>query len=398
VRILVIAPTPFFADRGCHVRILGEAKALQQLGHAIQICTYHLGKNIPGLETVRTMRIPWYKKLSAGPSVHKFYLDLLLLWKVLLCCRRFRPDILHAHLHEGIVIGKVAGALFRIPMVADLQGSLTEELLDHRFIPRWGWLVGLCRWVERKINELPHHLITSSFRTAQLMLEKFALEQSRVTAIGDGVDLDVFYPRMPDPDLRAKLGIAPSDKVVVFLGVLTPYQGIDLLLEMIPSIVRAQSRVKFLVLGFPEEQYRARAKSLGIDHCTIFTGKVSHADAPEYLALGTIAISPKMSMTEANLKLFTYMAMGLPTVVFDSPVNREILGDLGIYAAYGDPVSFAEAIVELLRDERKARDLGRLCYQKAVEWHSWKVVGDRLTELYEHVAGSSMSLESCTNR
>ncbi|GIW54478.1 MAG: hypothetical protein KatS3mg082_0882 [Nitrospiraceae bacterium] len=265
-------------------------------------------------------------------------------------------------------------------------------MLDHRFIPRWGWFVGLCRWVERKINELPHHLITSSLRTAQLVLEKFDLEESRVTAIGDGVDLDVFYPRMPDPDLRAKLGIAPSDKVVVFLGVLTPYQGIDLLLEMIPNIVRAQSRVKFLVLGFPEERYRARAKSLGIDHCTIFTGKVSHADAPEYLALGTIAISPKMSTTEANLKLFTYMAMGLPTVVFDTPVNREILGDLGIYATYGDPVSFAEAIVELLRDERKARDLGRLCYHKAVEWHSWKVVGDRLIELYEQVAGSSMSM------
>src|SRR4030095_11361156 len=71
-RILMVAPTPFFADRGCHVRILGEAQALIELGNEVKICTYPLGRDVPGIPTERTLPVPWYRKLSAGPSVHHF--------------------------------------------------------------------------------------------------------------------------------------------------------------------------------------------------------------------------------------------------------------------------------------------------------------------------------------
>ncbi|MGC8833187.1 MAG: glycosyltransferase family 4 protein, partial [Armatimonadota bacterium] len=74
-RILMVAPTPFFADRGCHVRILEEARALQNIGHKVVVVTYHNGRNVPGVEVRRIPRIPWYKKLEAGPSIHKCYLD-----------------------------------------------------------------------------------------------------------------------------------------------------------------------------------------------------------------------------------------------------------------------------------------------------------------------------------
>ena len=47
LHILVVAPTPFFSDRGTHIRILEEALALEQLGHTVTIATYHIGKNIP---------------------------------------------------------------------------------------------------------------------------------------------------------------------------------------------------------------------------------------------------------------------------------------------------------------------------------------------------------------
>jgi glycosyltransferase involved in cell wall biosynthesis len=385
MRILVIAPTPFFADRGCHVRILGEAKALQRLGHLLKVCTYHLGRDIGGLETARTVTIPWYRKLSAGPSIHKFYIDLLLLWKVLQSCWRFKPDVLHAHLHEGIVIGKMASALCRIPMVADLQGSLTEELLDHRSIPKWGWLIRLVRWVEGTINRMPQHVIISSMQTARIVRERFGLEDARMTAIGDGVDLDLFFPRSPDEKSRASLGIGREDRVVVFIGVLTPYQGIDLLMEAVPRVLSRMPHAKFLVIGYPEQEYRQKAEEAGIGKAMIFTGMVPYAEAARLLSVGHIAVSPKMSATEANQKLFVYMAMGFPVVVFDNPVNREILGDLGVYAANGDVAAFADAVVALLADERRARELGRRGSEKAARDHSWQAVGDRLADLYRQV-------------
>ncbi len=385
IRVLVIAPTPFFADRGCHVRILGEIKALQNQGDDVLLCTYHLGRDIENIETIRTLRIPWYQKLSAGPSIHKFYIDFLLLWKVLQACKSFQPSILHAHLHEGIVIGKLASWWHKIPMVADLQGSLTEEILDHGFIPRWEWLSSIVQWIEKKVNETPLHLIASATRTTQLVTEKFGV--TNISTIGDGVDLEVFYPRPEDLELKSSLGIDQEDKVVVFIGVLTAYQGIDLLLDAATLVLKDFPMVKFLIIGFPEKAYREKSVSMGLEAHVLFTGKIDYADAPRYLSLGHVAVSPKISSSEANLKLFTYMAMGLPSVVFDNSVNREILGDLGVYATNGELIPFANAIVKLLRDPERARQLGEGCYQKASAEYSWKAVGCALKAVYKEHAG-----------
>ena len=60
-----------------------------------------------------------------------------------------------------------------------------------------------------------------------------------------------------------------------------------------------------------------------------FTGKVDYAHAPLMLSAADIAVTPKLSPTEANGKIFNYMACGLPVVAFDTPVNREVLGDTG---------------------------------------------------------------------
>ena len=206
----MIAPTPFFADRGCHVRILGEASALIALGYRVVLCTYGVGRDVDGIPTERAVPVLWYKKLSAGPSFHKFYIDLLLLWKVIRVCRRFQPDIIHAHLHEGIVIGKIASKLFGIPVVADLQGSLTAELLDHKFIPNVRWLVNLMYWIEKKIDQMPSHLIVSCSHTAQKCIDFFGISAHRVSSIMDGVDPDVFSPRGKDSALQESLGIAPD--------------------------------------------------------------------------------------------------------------------------------------------------------------------------------------------
>src|SRR5512135_3327506 len=130
----MIAPTPFFADRGCHVRIYEEARALTALGHEVRIVTYHLGRDMAGIPTVRIPFFPWYRKLSAGPSWHKPYLDIFLFFKALAVGRSFHPDVIHAHLHEGAFLGLFLKKAIRVPLVFDCQGSLTAEMIDHGFI------------------------------------------------------------------------------------------------------------------------------------------------------------------------------------------------------------------------------------------------------------------------
>jgi glycosyltransferase involved in cell wall biosynthesis len=177
-----------------------------------------------------------------------------------------------------------------------------------------------------------------------------------------------------------------NNKVVIFVGLLTEYQGIDLLLEAIPQVVQKVKHVKFVIIGYPNEHlYRQKARELGVEPWTHFTGKISYEEVPRYLSLADVAVSPKISMTEANLKLFNYMAMGLPAVVFDTPINREILGHVGVYAKMGDVTSLAEALIGILTNQERSAQLAELSRRKATDEHSWTGVARRLAEIYNSI-------------
>lgn len=382
MKILMVAPTPFFSDRGCHVRIYEEAKALRALGHEVHICTYHLGRDMDAIPTYRIPAVPWYKKKSAGPSWHKPYLDILLFFTCLKTARRVRPDVIHAHLHEGAFIGFFLKRILGVPMVFDCQGSLTEELVDHGFAKRGNWLFKLFLFVEKLVNRWGNHVVTSSTPTAQLLRESFSMTGSDLSVVGDGVDTDVFRPDVEVATVREEVGLPKGKIIAVFLGAMTEYQGVDILLESIKVLGERVKNVHFLLMGYPEEGYEQKAKAMGIEHLVTFTGRIEYHRAPEYLCLGDLAVSPKISSTEANGKLFNYMACGLPTVVFDAPVNREILGDVGVYASFGDALSLAERVEELVLDRSRLTDLGVRVRERAVSDYSWTGVAKKLERIY----------------
>src|SRR3989344_4427505 len=118
-RVLMLAPTPFFSDRGCHMHIAEQALALQRKGLAVEIVTYHLGRDLEGLTIHRTVRIAWYRKTGPGPSWHKFYVDPLLFFKALSVGFRHKPDVIHAHLHERGFLGKLLSVFLGVPLVFD---------------------------------------------------------------------------------------------------------------------------------------------------------------------------------------------------------------------------------------------------------------------------------------
>lgn len=380
----MIAPTPFFADRGCHVRIYEEARAVQSLGNTVEIVTYHLGRDLPGITTHRIPQIPWYSKLEAGPSWHKPYLDVLLFFNALSVGRRLKPDLIHAHLHEGAFIGILLKKLLRIPLIFDCQGSLTGEIIDHGFVGKGSLVAAIFRWLESFIDKSADTIITSSTPAAAELVKSWGVPQGSVTAVTDGVNTVEFFPS--DKAAARRMLQLPEDvPVAAFLGLFNRYQGVDLLLEVISLLKKRGSRTHFLLMGFPDDKYRRLALSAGIDDMITFTGKVDYSQAPLYLSAADIALSPKISLSEANGKLFNYMACGLPCLVFETPVNREILGDTGTYARFADPVDFADKLEALLADADYCAELGRRSREKAVSEHSWKARGERLLQLYKKI-------------
>jgi glycosyltransferase involved in cell wall biosynthesis len=375
----MIAPTPYFSDRGCHIRIYEEARALQALGIRVEICTYHLGDDRPGLATHRTMRIPWYNKLSAGPSWHKLYVDLLLLLKTLSVARRFRPDVIHGHLHEGAAVGWAVGRMLGLPVIGDIQGSLSGELRAHEFVKGRGWFFRFWAHYEGLIDRLPHVAVASCSDVAEELQERFGVRD--VVLVLDGVDTEHFHPDVEVGELASL--VPPDRRVVVYLGLLSAYQGVDHLLQAIPLVLSRVPDAYFLVMGYPSEaNYQRKARQLGVAENVAFPGRIDYDQAARYLALGEVAVGPKLSETESNGKLYNYMACALPTVAFDTPPSHEILGDLGVYAPRGDVAGLADAIVDLLEDPQRARELGTKLHQRVVQRFSWQNTAQRLLKAY----------------
>ncbi|MGQ9525651.1 MAG: glycosyltransferase family 4 protein [Armatimonadota bacterium] len=395
-RILMVAPTPFFADRGCHVRILEEARALQALGHEVVIVTYHNGRDVPGVQTIRMPHVPWYKKLEAGPSVHKYYLDQLLLAKTVSTALRFRPDILHGHLHEGALVARTVSLVLKVPVVMDCQGSLTDELVAHRFLKRGGLHFRLMKAVERAVVRSANAVIVSSTRTADFLIQDLGVPAQRVHVVHDGADTNVFRPDRSVSHVRRAWGIPPDASLVIYLGALTRYQGIDHLLEAVPHVLACHPEARFLICGYPETHYRARAAQAGLADRVIFTGRISYFDTPDYLAAADIAVAPKLETTEANGKVYYYMASGLPTVVFDQPINRDMLGDLGLYARMGDASSLAKQICLPMEDPELARRLSTQVRQLAVERYSWTAAANKILAVYQSLTGRLLTAPAAT--
>jgi glycosyltransferase involved in cell wall biosynthesis len=389
MRVLMVAPTPFFGDRGCHVRILEEVRGLRAHGVETVVATYPVGGEVPEVTTRRSWRLPWVRRLPVGFSPHRLYLDPLLLGTAARAARALRPDVIHGHLHEGAALASLLGWLVGRPAVADLQGSLTGELVDHGALRANGPSARLVAGLERCILRWPARILTSSAALARDLRERWGVADERIVAFPDGVDPEAFRPGLACEDLRTALGVA-GKRVVVFLGLLTAYQGVDDLLAAWPGVVAAVPDAHLLLMGYPDEaRYRREVRTGGLEASVTLTGRIAYRDAPRYLALGEVAVSPKRALTEANGKLLNYMACGLPTVAYDGPVARELLGEAGRLVPLGDTAALAAACVALLRAPAERRRLGEALRARAVSAFGWPALTGRLVEVYRRCLRSA---------
>lgn len=394
-RVLMIAPTSFFADYGCHVRILEEIRILQALGHGVTLVTYRNGNDVPGLDIRRTLPIPWRQHYEVGSSRHKIAFDALLSLKSLEVFVRGRFDVIHAHLHEGALIGRVLSRFSGVPLVFDFQGSLTEEMVDHRFLRRESRFFGPLLRLETWLNRSADAVLTSTANAERLLLEKYGCEPGRVQTLPDCVNADVFRPAGTYPtgalrNLRRALGIPAERRLLVYLGLLAEHQGTTHLLQALQCLLQKRQDVHLLLMGFPGvDTYQQKARRLGVADFVTFTGRIPYEQAPRYLALGDVAVAPKLSKTEGAGKLLNYMAVGLPTVAYDTPVAREYLGRDGVFAELGSVDNLAEKLYEMLliqKNDNAVHSVGMRLQQRAARFFSWEQAGRKIVDAYDRLA------------
>jgi glycosyltransferase involved in cell wall biosynthesis len=389
LKILMIAPTAFFSSRGGHLRILGEVVALTRLGYSVALCAYGVGDDVPNVKIFRGKLKP--RNFQHGPSKLRPLLDIDLLLTSIRSYIREKPDIIHGHLHEGAAIASILSVFTRTPVVLDAQGSISEETVSLGLARRGSLLHRLLKVFELLTIRKASAVMASSNQLVESYRSRLPLNQrSKLMLVLDGFDNSHFRPLPKNHDLQKQLRIREDKKVVVYLGSLEKQQGITMMIEAAGYVLKQRSDVHFLMMGTPVDislgECRELAEKNRVSNESTFLGTVPYELAPKYLSLGDVAISAKVSKSEANGKVCVYMAMGLPTVCFDTPTNRDLLGDLGFFANGPTPGSLARQIlVALDAVETRGDKLRNQLSKRANEVASWDSMASHIIKSYYQV-------------
>jgi glycosyltransferase involved in cell wall biosynthesis len=387
----MIAPTPFFSHRGTHIRILEEARALEFLGHEVVIVTYHNGDDITRYIStkidVRRIRrwLFWYKKTEAGADWQKVLLNVFLIKKTVYMTRTFRPDVVHAHLHEGVLIGWIVQKIFfwrKFLLVADFHGSLVNEMRSHGYLsmPPLGTIF---RVVEKWINSMGDCAVVSGEENVSLI--KDARKDHCAEYVWDGVNARTYQGLQDRSTLRKKYHVPVNAFIVVYTGALIQNKGVQHVLDAIASTRERIADVHFVIGGYPDEWVRAFITEKGLNDCVTVISPLNYFALAEVNSLADVAIDPKdAQVQQASGKILQYMAAHVGIICADRPTNHKYLSPGSAqFLSTVDAYTLAEAIVRFYMD----RVFLDLCAQRAfhdVQKCDWSVIGRKLDEIYRN--------------
>lgn len=164
--------------------------------------------------------------------------------------------------------------------------------------------------------------------------------------------VDLSHFTAPRTDVRARLGFAPDDKVLVYMGSFFGFSGLDVLIAQAAPRLRADPRLKLLLVGGGEldAELRRLTEELDLGDQVVFTGVIPYDQLPGYLAAGTVAVNPfrPQLLTDVAFphKVLQYMAAGVPAVSTSLRGLRGVLGeDSGVTWAEGPADVVEQALV-----------------------------------------------------
>lgn len=210
--------------------------------------------------------------------------------------------------------------------------------------------------------------------------------EERTSVEYPGQDLVRFAPAPRSAELAAQLGIEPHHRVMLFMGTLYRFAGLDWLLRSSAELLRRMPHVRIVLVGGGEEAAALQrlANELGIAQSVIFTGVVDYRLLGDYLRLGDVALNPLRRTLVADLclpaKVFQYLACGLATVSTPLPGLRSVLPseDDGILYRDGDK-TFMTAVEQLLTDDDRRMAMSRAARARIESDFTW----DKCTDAFE---------------
>ncbi|MEK7793510.1 MAG: glycosyltransferase family 4 protein [Candidatus Hydrogenedentota bacterium] len=366
LNIAVVGACPYPVPQGSQVYMRDTALAFQRAGHNIRLVTYGYGAgdDPSGLPIHRCSNFPGANTTSAGPSIVKPVLDLLLASTLRQVVREHAIDIIDAHNYEALIVALATGGA---PVLYHAHNAMADEL-PHFLRPRVPAQT-FGHWLDRTFPKRAHAVIAPHKRLREYLIDGGCIA-ARVHVVPPHADLDTFGP----PATRS------GPLRLVYTGNLDAYQNLAFLGRAIECARSSSNNLPVIIATHSP----APAKSLP------FRAEIVHLsnlrDLAELLAGDIIFACPRTSWSGYPIKLLNAMAAAAPIVCCESSAHGLTNGLNAIVVPDNDPTAFADAIIRLAQSPQLRRTLGASARTTAEQHHNPNQISRQLDTILHLVA------------
>ena len=347
LKILFLAPQPFFEVRGTPLAVLAMVRALTALGHRVDLLTYPRGEDvaIDGVRHRRSLALP-VGRVPPGASVAKLALDVPFMAQAYWRMAVGRYDVVHA-VEEAAHLAAPVARLLGLPLVMDVDSSIPDQLRHSGFAAR-----GPLPWAAARLED---HALRHA--AAVITVCRSLTEGARARAPGARVFQVEDPPLIDEPhadagavaDLRRSLGLG-AGPVVLYSGNLEPYQGVELLVDAAAELPQAW----FVFMGGEPAGIAALRSRSGAGARCVFVGPRPPSELAAFLGLADVVVSPRVRGENTPFKVYTYLASGKPLVATRLPTHIQLIDDSMAFLVEPTASGIAGGIRAALADPREA--------------------------------------------
>lgn len=342
MRILIIAPQPFFVQRGTPIAVRALIQVLASERHTVDALVFSEGTDpeIAGTRIFRVPALPGVRNVPPGFSVKKLICDAVLLP---LAARRLwvgKYDLIIA-VEEAAFIALVLKPFFRVPYIYDVDSSIPEQLNDKYDLPRW---------IHRMISG-------AEARAARGAIGAITCCKALQDLV-QGYAPDLPVQTLEDATLIEDAGSPPEDccfdePIIMYIGNLEGYQGVELLIRGFAQARSEGAGGRLVIIGGTDAhigKLSSLAATIGVDDSVSFLGPRSVERIGDYLAAASIVVSPRTQGRNTPMKVYSYLDSGSPLLATRLPTHTQVLDDSIAMLVEPTPEDMSRGIVALLGD------------------------------------------------
>jgi glycosyltransferase involved in cell wall biosynthesis len=386
----MVAPQPFYEDRGTPIALRHVLEALSAAGYGVDLLTFPGGADvsIPGLRIFRVGGLISRRRVRIGFSLRKLVLDVFLIFALLRRLNRRDYSCVHA-VEEMIFPALVLGRLRGVPVIYDMQSSLPDQLRSHSVLGKnlvQRWLLSAERWTFRN----------SSVVACSAGLAQYVHRSAPSTRV-----LEWNFPGQSTAISRKSIvaqkdacGIPANSPIVLYAGNFAQYQGVTWLVQAIPHVLKDVPTAVFVLVGADDRPMPADlrdAVSQVSQEALIILPRQPREALPSYIAMADILVSPRAGGDNLPLKVFDYIAAGKAIVATDFPIHRTILNEDRAVLVEPEPSAMAKGIVAVLTDQTLAGRIATAAKAHSDANYSLVAFRNRVADLYRHAMGDEQS-------